>query len=108
MTEVTPRPWHYDAAEYEIRSNDSERHTIGRFHAGRHDDGNRAVPRKADAELIVKAVNAHDALVNAATQIVAEFDEWGSVLQVGYDDDMGEYGPTSAIEQLRTALEAAK
>tara|TARA_R100001039_G_C1754315_1_gene54767 strand:+ start:265 stop:546 length:282 start_codon:yes stop_codon:yes gene_type:complete len=57
---------------------------------------------------IVKAVNAHDALVNAATQIVTEFDEWGSVLQVGYDDDMGEYGPTSAIEQLRTALEAAK
>jgi len=52
--------------------------------------------------------NNHDALVNAATQIVTEFDEWGSVLQVGYDDDMGMYGPTSAIEQLRTALEAAK
>jgi hypothetical protein len=50
----------------------------------------------------------HDVLVAAATQIVTEFDEWGSVLQVGYDDDMGEYGPTSAIEQLRAALEAAK
>jgi len=59
-------------------------------------------------EVLEKAVKAHDALMNAATQIVAEFDEWGSVLQVGYDDDMGEYGPTSAIEQLRTALEAAK
>jgi len=52
--------------------------------------------------------NNHDALVNAATQIVAEFDSWGEVLQVGDDDDMGMYGPTSAIEQLRTALEAAK
>jgi hypothetical protein len=47
-------------------------------------------------------------LVAAAAQIVAEFDEWGEVLQVGYDDGLGVYGPTSAIEQLRIALEAVK
>ena len=40
----------------------------------------------------------------AARRIVAEFDEYGETLQVGPDDDMGEYGPTSAIECLRTAL----
>ena len=48
--------------------------------------------------------NNHDALVNAATQLVAEFDQHGEVLQLGHDDDLGLYGPTSAIEQLRTAL----
>ena len=98
MTEVTPRPWHYDAAEYEIRSNDSERHTIGRFHAGRHDDGNRAVPRKADAELIVKAVNAHDALVAAceAMRDSGMFDWEGAV---AYEEE-------AAL--VMAALEAAK
>ena len=50
----------------------------------------------------------NDALVNAATWIVAEFDHYGEVLQLGDGDDDGMYGPTSAIEQLRTALEAAK
>ena len=50
----------------------------------------------------------NDVLVAAATQIVAEFDRWGEVLQVGDDDDMGEYGSTSAIEQLRAALTLAR
>ena len=50
----------------------------------------------------------NDALVNAATWIGAEFDHYGEVLQLGDGDDDGMYGPTSAIEQLRTALEAAK
>ena len=45
------------------------------------------------------------ALIAAARQIVAEFDQYGEVLQVGDDDDMGMYGPTSAIEKLRAALE---
>ena len=59
-------------------------------------------------EALEQAVNNHDALVNAATWIVAEFDHYGEVLQLGDGDDDGMYGPTSAIEQLRTALEAAK
>ena len=46
----------------------------------------------------------NDALVNAATWIVAEFDHYGEVLQLGDGDDEGMYGPTSAIEQLRAAL----
>ena len=50
----------------------------------------------------------NDALVNAATWIVAEFDHYGEVLQLGDGDDEGMYGPTSAIEQLRAALEAVK
>ena len=50
--------------------------------------------------------NNHDALVTAATQLVAEFDQHGEVLQLGHDDDLGLYGPTSAIEQLRTAASA--
>ena len=65
-------------------------------------------PTWENADLIVKAVEAHDALVNAATWIVSEFDHYGEVLQLGDGDDDGMYGPTSAIEQLRTALEAAK
>ena len=52
--------------------------------------------------------NNHDALVNAATWIVAEFDHYGEVLQLGDGDDDGMYGPTSAIEQLRAALTLAK
>ena len=44
------------------------------------------------------------ALIAAATQIVDEFDQYGEVLQLGHDDDMGEYGSTSAIEQLRAAI----
>ena len=45
------------------------------------------------------------ALIAAARQIVAEFDQYGEALQVGDDDDMGMYGPTSAIKKLRAALE---
>ena len=100
MTEATQRPWHYDTAEYEIRSTDSDRHTIGRFHAGRHDDGNRMVPRKADAELIVKAVNNHDALVEAVDNFVTWIDspdlEWGGVPE------------TPELVALRAALEQVK
>jgi hypothetical protein len=61
-----------------------------------------------NAELIVKAVKAQDALVNAATWIVAEFDHYGEVLQLGDGDDDGMYGSTSAIEQLRAALTLAR
>jgi hypothetical protein len=46
----------------------------------------------------------NDALVDAATWIVAEFDHYGETLQLGDGDDEGTYGPTSAIEQLRAAL----
>ena len=55
-------------------------------------------------------MNKADALVTAATQLVAEFDQHGEVLQIGNDDegDLGLYGPTSAIEQLRTALTLAR
>jgi hypothetical protein len=55
-------------------------------------------------DVLEQAVKAHDVLVAAAEQLVAEFDRWGEVLQLGHDDDDGMYGPTSAIEQLRTAL----
>lgn len=49
-------------------------------------------------------MNNLDTLLWAADQVVAEFDEFGETLQVGEDDDFGQYGPTSAIEQLRQAV----
>ena len=109
MTEVTPRPWHYDAAEYEIRSNNSERHTIGRFHAGRHDDGNRAVPRKADAELIVKAVNAHDTLVAALDDLFG-VGAWliGAISKGIHVTNDALVLMEDELEKARAALEAAK
>jgi len=43
-------------------------------------------------------------VVRAALEIVADFDTYGEVLQIGDDDESGVYGPDSSIEQLRTAL----
>ena len=42
-----------------------------------------------------------DKLILAARKIVEEFDAYGEVLQTGKDD---EYGPDSAIGELREAL----
>jgi len=44
------------------------------------------------------------ALLDAAVQVVAEFVEFGEVLQTDRGDH--EYGPDSAIERLRTAIRA--
>lgn len=42
-----------------------------------------------------------DRVINAAHEIVDDFDAYGEVLQT---DDQNEYGETSAIERLRAAL----
>lgn len=44
-------------------------------------------------------------VIRAAQEIVSDFDEYGEVLQIGDDAEMGTYGDSSPIETLRTALE---
>ena len=41
-------------------------------------------------------------LLNAAAQVVYEFDTFGEVLQTAIGEE--QYGPGSAIERLRTAI----
>lgn len=44
-------------------------------------------------------------VVCAALEIVADFDTYGEVLQIGDNDEPGTYGADSSIERLRTALQ---
>jgi len=53
----------------------------------------------------LKKVNGK--LLKAAANIVDDFDNWGEVLQSGPSDEFGEYGPSSAIEKLRAAIQKA-
>jgi len=45
-----------------------------------------------------------DILLNAAARLIDEFDTFGEVLQTDSDD--GTYGPDSAVEKLRAAVQA--
>jgi hypothetical protein len=45
--------------------------------------------------------DATDMILTAANEILEDFDTYGEVLQT---DEEGEYGPTTAIEKLRQAV----
>lgn len=74
MTQHTPTPWVYQSKRHDdwgwIRDANGDLAAIardGRVASGEHDDYRRTGkdPYGANAALIVKAVNCHDALVNA-------------------------------------------
>lgn len=42
-------------------------------------------------------------LLRAASQAILDFDTWGETWQLGYGDT-DNYGPTSTVERLRSAI----
>lgn len=71
MTEATPRPWEYDPELNRIKRHG---HIVAQMLLirGTQFDGMEPRPEitTANAELIVQAVNSHDALVAAATELL--------------------------------------
>lgn len=66
MAEHTPTPWHFEELEHRPDGCGYIRHETDRFEISHHGDTGRTREENlANAALIVKAVNSHDALVNA-------------------------------------------
>ena len=73
MLKTTPGPWGYDRSDGSIKclNPDSDRHTVGRFHLGRHDDGNNAKPILADGQLMAAAPDLYGALEEGIGFVIA-------------------------------------
>lgn len=91
MTEATPRPWAVIQDQY---GNESIVDSMGDFVV-------EMAEQTIDADLIVKAVNNHDALVAEATELLKN---------TTWDEDSVGYARvlTQDIEALNAALEQVK
>ena len=101
MTEATKRPWY--AYGIHVQSAVIEVHELNEGYSSVcTTEGDTPEEAVANADLIVKAVNAHDALV--AALVCAEADLEGLVSESEQDD----HPAWQTLKEIRTALEAAK
>ncbi len=107
--EATPRPWHTDPDEYGCRSivageNDADGIFTASLDIGFTHGLDKESQDAANAALIVRAVNAHDALVE-----LLECIEDHDVRSLSCDRDGQQYCQCVAehVRRARTALDAA-
>jgi hypothetical protein len=101
MKELAPRPWKLD---YEIEAGgisyiiDATGHGV----ASLYDNtlhGKPVMDSQSNAELIVRAVNTHDQLVEALEEALEAVEELNGEFQSGWDE---------TIEKIEAALKKAK
>ena len=97
MTEATKRPWGY------VHHKGLDKHLVGATLENVAIVEDRHGNAKENANLIVKAVNSHDALV--AALVCAEADLEGLVESEQVEDS---HPAWQTLKEIRTALEAAK
>lgn len=94
---TTPRPWRMENTAYEsadIWGADDKRvgYVSSLYYSGKHDVA------RANAELIVRAVNSHDALVEALEEMYAAWDGYEMLAALDFNIQ----------DKVKAALEAAK
>ena len=95
MAEATKRRWYATGIHVQSAAINEDNYVCTA-------EGNSPEQAIANADLIVKAVNAHDALV--AALVCAEADLEGLVSESEQDD----HPAWQTLKEIRTALEAAK
>ena len=77
--EATPRPWKFDPKSEQIWSSEGLVATVKQRGALAESDGDYRLPEtEANGEFIVKAVNAHDRLVEALEKLYFHVGERGA------------------------------
>ena len=77
--EATPRPWTFDPKSEQIWSSEGLVATVKQRGALAESDGDYRLPEtEANGEFIVKAVNAHDRLVEALEKLYFHVGERGA------------------------------
>jgi hypothetical protein len=97
-TEHTPAPWRLNTDTLDIGDYAAIQGSNGTFIGAVWADNTQAP--QADAKLIVKAVNSHERLIQALSELVAEHDVSNEDIKPGY----GPKPDTFGIELARAAL----